>query len=123
MCGMGYDEVAGERYRRTLEAVRAELAHGPYVHRYSGMEAEEGAFVACSFWIAEALAQRGSVAEAERAMDAAIGLSNQLGLFSEEADPATGELLGNFPQALSHLALINAAASIKAASKGKPTEG
>ena len=119
MGGMGYDEVAGDRYGRTLEAVRLELAQGPYVHRYSGMEAEEGAFVACSFWIAEALAQQGAVAEAERAMDAAIRLSNQLGLFSEEADPATGELLGNFPQALSHLALINAAASIRDVSEGE----
>jgi GH15 family glucan-1,4-alpha-glucosidase len=55
-------------------------------------------------------------------MDAAIGLGNELGLFSEEADPATGELLGNFPQALSHLALINAAAIVKDASEEKPTD-
>jgi GH15 family glucan-1,4-alpha-glucosidase len=102
--------------------VRSELAHGAYVYRYSGMEQSEGAFVACSFWLAEALAREGTLDDAEKAMDAAIGLGNELGLFSEEAEPATGELLGNFPQALSHLALINAAAIIKDASEEKPTD-
>jgi GH15 family glucan-1,4-alpha-glucosidase len=119
---MGYAEVAGDRFGRTIGAVRSELARGPYVYRYSGMEQSEGAFVACSFWLAEALAREGTLDEAEEVMDAAIGLGNDLGLFSEEADPATGELLGNFPQALSHLALINAAAIIKDASEGKPTD-
>jgi len=116
---MGYAEVAGERFGQTVAAVRSELAHGPHVYRYSGMESNEGAFVACSFWIAEALARQGDLTEAEETMDAAIRLGNGLGLFSEEVDPATGELLGNFPQALSHLALINAAAIIKAASEGE----
>src|SRR5581483_7709989 len=61
---MGYDEVAGERFGATLDAVRAELMDGPCAYRYSGMQDEEGAFVACSFWIAEALARDGRIEEA-----------------------------------------------------------
>jgi GH15 family glucan-1,4-alpha-glucosidase len=106
---MGYHEVSSRRFQLTLEAVRRELMSGPYVHRYSGMENEEGAFVACSFWVVEAMGQAGDLDAACELMEQAIGMGNHLGLMSEEVDPATSELLGNFPQALSHLALINAA--------------
>jgi GH15 family glucan-1,4-alpha-glucosidase len=109
---MGYGDVAGDRFDRTLAAIRAELASGPHVYRYSGMESEEGAFVACSFWVAEGLARAGDVDAAGELMEDAIGIANHVGLMSEEVDPGTGELLGNFPQALSHLALINAATII-----------
>ena len=119
---MGYGEVAGERAERTLDAIRAELAHGPYVYRYSGMEAEEGAFVACSFWVVEGLARAGRIEDACELMDEAVDIANHLGLMSEEVDPATGELLGNFPQALSHLALINAASTIEAAQRDGDSE-
>jgi GH15 family glucan-1,4-alpha-glucosidase len=110
---MGYDEVAGERFGRTIDAVRSELVpRWPFVHRYSGMQSEEGAFVACTFWLVEALAHMGKADEAAELMEGALGIANHVGLLSEEVDPSTGELLGNFPQALSHLALINAAAAI-----------
>jgi GH15 family glucan-1,4-alpha-glucosidase len=109
---MGYGEVAGDRFDSTLAAIRRELASGPYVYRYSGMESQEGAFVACSFWVAEGLARSGKLDDACEAMEGAVGIANHVGLMSEEVDPGTGELLGNFPQALSHLALINAATII-----------
>ncbi len=114
---MGYASVAGERFQATLGAIGSELMSGPYTYRYSGMQGREGAFVACSFWIAESLARIGRLDEAGELMDAATGIGNGLGLLSEEADPATGELLGNYPQALSHLALINAAATIQEAAE------
>jgi GH15 family glucan-1,4-alpha-glucosidase len=120
---MGYGEVAGDRFDRTVAAIREELLSGPYVYRYSGMEQREGAFVACSFWVAEGLARTGDLDGACELMDSAIGIANDLGLMSEEVDPGTGELLGNFPQALSHLALINAATVIDAAQRGEEPPG
>ena len=99
----------GERLAGTVAAVQAELARGPLVYRYSGVEREEGAFVACSFWLVEALSHLGRNEEAEALMDEILGCANDVGLFSEQIDPATGALLGNTPQGLSHLTLINAA--------------
>ncbi len=117
---MGYADVAGERFDRTLATIRRELMTGPHVYRYSGMENEEGAFVACSFWVAEGLARSGDLDGACELMERAIGIANDVGLMSEEVDPGTGDLLGNFPQALSHLALINAATIIGVALEGEP---
>jgi GH15 family glucan-1,4-alpha-glucosidase len=107
-----------ERFSSVIDAIRNELdAGGGLLYRYSGQQGSEGAFVACSFWLVEALARAGRVPEARAAMEEAVGHVNDVGLLSEEIDPETGEFLGNFPQGLSHLALINAAAAIRNAER------
>jgi GH15 family glucan-1,4-alpha-glucosidase len=101
------------RLATTVDAVREELgAGGPLLYRYTGQRDHEGAFVACSFWLVEALAHLGRLKEAEEVLDGMLDHCNDLGLLSEEIDPGTGELLGNFPQALSHLSLIGAATAL-----------
>ena len=107
---IGYDR--GPRLSSTIDAVRDELARGPLVYRYSGMEGVEGAFVACSFWMVEALAYAGRRAEAEALMEQLVGLPNDVGLLAEEIDPGTGAFLGNFPLGLSHLAVVGAAVAL-----------
>ena len=116
---MGFLDVRGERFSAVIDAIRDELDAGSgLLYRYSGQEAEEGAFVACSFWLVEALARAGRVGEARETMEQVVAHANDVGLFSEEIDAETGAFLGNFPQGLSHLALINAAAAIRRAERG-----
>jgi GH15 family glucan-1,4-alpha-glucosidase len=112
---MGYRPPDATRLDATIDAVRAELARGPLLYRYrgaDGLPGQEGCFVACSFWLVEALARRGRLDEATAVMEELVPLANDLGLYSEEIDPDSGEFLGNFPQALVHLALINAATTL-----------
>ena len=106
----GFDR--GERLAGTLAAVQRELTRGPLVYRYTGMDKEEGAFLACTFWMVSALAVLDRRPEAEALMNEAVTLTNDLGLMAEQMDPDTREMLGNVPQGLSHLALVNAACSI-----------
>jgi GH15 family glucan-1,4-alpha-glucosidase len=104
-----------ERMLRTVDAVRAELEVNGLLLRYrapDGLEGAEGAFVACTFWLAECLARQGRTAAAAAAFARASATANDLGLFAEEVDPATGALLGNYPQALTHLSHIAAAVAL-----------
>ncbi len=114
----GFD--GAERLWSTLDAIRGELSHrpvlgrSPWLHRYSGAEREEGAFLACTFWLVEALASLGRLEEAAALMDEALAaLPGGVGVMSEMLDVGTGDLIGNLPQGLSHLALIHAAVQLR----------
>jgi alpha,alpha-trehalase len=76
------------------------------------MDGDEGSFLLCTFWLAEAQALAGDVAAARATFERAVRFVNDVGLLSEEIDPRTGELIGNFPQAFSHVGLVNAACAI-----------
>ncbi|KAB2972043.1 glycoside hydrolase family 15 protein [Streptomyces sp. SS1-1] len=103
----------------TIDAVRAELSHDGLLRRYStegrsvdGLPGGEGAFLACSFWLAEALHRAGRTKEARELFDHLVGLANDVGLLAEEYDPVAGHQLGNFPQAFSHIGLVNTALAL-----------
>ncbi|HYT30539.1 MAG TPA: glycoside hydrolase family 15 protein [Actinomycetota bacterium] len=106
-----------ERFVRTVDAIREDLDEGGLLVRYrraDGLRGREGVFLACSFWLAECLARQGRLAEAREVFDRVASTANDLGLFSEEYDPARGEMLGNFPQGLTHLSHIAAAVALAA---------
>ncbi len=108
------------RVRGTVDAVREELgAGGGLVRRYStdgltvdGLPGSEGAFLACSFWLADALRMTGRVKEARELFERLLALRNDVGLLAEEYDPARERQVGNFPQAFSHIALVNTALAL-----------
>jgi GH15 family glucan-1,4-alpha-glucosidase len=109
---VGFDD---ERMLRTTDAVREELDAEGFLYRYregDDLPGQEGAFVACSFWLAECYARQGRLAQAREAFDRAMGAASPLGLFSEQVDPASGELLGNYPQTLTHLSHVAAAVAL-----------
>jgi GH15 family glucan-1,4-alpha-glucosidase len=109
----GYLDPADERMAGTIEAIRRELAAGgALLYRYSGMGDQENAFLACSFWLVEALALGGQREDAGEVMDELVSLGNTVGLFSEEMEPESHAMRGNFPQALTHLSLIHAARAV-----------
>jgi GH15 family glucan-1,4-alpha-glucosidase len=110
----------------TVDAVQRELTRDGFVLRYPTEETEdglppgEGAFLACSFWLADALVLLGRVDEARAHFERLVGLCNDVGLLAEEYDPAARRLVGNFPQAFSHVALVNTAVNL--AGPGGPAE-
>ncbi|HET9101868.1 MAG TPA: glycoside hydrolase family 15 protein [Solirubrobacteraceae bacterium] len=116
MARFGYCDGQDPRLAGTIDAIAAELGAGPgLLYRYSGQQDQEGAFLACSCWLVEALVHAGRAPEAERWFNALVAHASDVGLLSEEIDPDSGELLGNLPQALTHLAVINAAITLDAA--------
>lgn len=102
----------GERISATIDALGAELGVGALMYRYSGVDKEEATFLACAFWRVSALSCVGRDDEASALMDELVAASNDVGLYSEMIDASDGSFLGNFPQGLSHLALVNAALTI-----------
>jgi GH15 family glucan-1,4-alpha-glucosidase len=116
----GFLPATDQRMRSTIEAIARELTDDGLVLRYrnekglnaDGLAGEEGAFVICSFWLVACLAEASEVERAERLFDRLTGYTNDLGLLAEEIDVASGEQLGNYPQAFSHVGLINAAYAI-----------
>jgi GH15 family glucan-1,4-alpha-glucosidase len=110
---MGWPQHAPDRFARTIDTVREQLDAGNgLLYRTSREQKEEGAFVACSFWLVSALARTGREDEAAELFEQLLEHRNDVGLLSEQIDPSSGESLGNFPQGLSHLTLINAACAV-----------
>jgi GH15 family glucan-1,4-alpha-glucosidase len=113
---LGFVEFADERMVRTARAVQETLDAGGFLRRYErddGLPGSEGAFLACSFWLAECHARQGALEQAREVFDRAIGAASPRGIFSEQIDPDSHELLGNYPQALTHLSHIAAAIAIE----------
>ncbi len=113
---MGFLPGSDPRLLATVDAIEQGLSNERgLVYRYrgdDGFDEPEGTFLLCTFWLAHALALTGQVDRARRTLDRAAGYATELGLFAEQVDPASGELLGNFPQAFSHLGLVNAAQAL-----------
>jgi GH15 family glucan-1,4-alpha-glucosidase len=108
--------------QKTIDIVRSELGNGCLVHRYladDGLEGGEGAFLLCSYWLLDSLTFCGRLDEAETVLNGLYEYSNDLGLWSEEVDAHSGEALGNFPQAFTHMAHITSALHLQAARNGR----
>jgi pentatricopeptide repeat protein len=120
---IGFIDAKDEKMRLTLDAIIKNLGIGEaLLYRYQindGQKGKEGAFLLCSFWLVACLAKAGRVEEALSAFKELLNYSNHLGLYTEEIDPATGEGLGNFPQAFSHMGLIMAACALDSALDAK----
>jgi len=126
MPAVGFLPPEDERIRSTVEAIEARLLSDGFVLRYDtaaskdGLPPGEGVFLACSFWLVDAYLMLGRADDAERLFNHLLSLRNDVGLLSEEYDPRGKRLVGNFPQAFSHLALVNSASNL--AHYRKPAE-
>jgi GH15 family glucan-1,4-alpha-glucosidase len=118
---LGYKEPSHPRMRATFERIQERLGRDGLLHRYEesydGLPSREGAFGICSFWAVDNLARRGEREAAERCFERVLFCANDVGLFAEEIDVETGAALGNFPQAFTHVGLINAAMAVAKAGK------
>ena len=117
---VGFIKATDPRKTATIRAIQADLSSPQgYVNRYrefdDGLSGKEGAFTICTFWLADNLILLGELEEARQLYEIAVGCANDLGLFSEEIEAEIGELLGNFPQAFSHMAVINTAVQLQRA--------
>jgi GH15 family glucan-1,4-alpha-glucosidase len=115
---LGIEPPSSPRVRGTIQAIRSELgAGGPLLYRYppgtDGLPGLEGAFLPCSFWLVQALATTGRTHEAAELFEQLLALASPVGLYGEEMDPSTRLHLGNYPQALTHAALIQAALALR----------
>ena len=116
---IAYDD---PRMLRTVDAIRDALDHDGLLKRYNSpdhLEGEEGAFLACSFWLAECLARQDRCDDAQAVFDRTCATANDLGLFAEQFDAGSGTLLGNFPQGLTHLSHISAALALQGRTAGR----
>lgn len=115
--GVDFVDYGDERMVRTTDAIRQELEEGGLLRRYAphddNLPGSEGVFLPCTFWLVECLARQGRAEEAHSVFERALHMGNDLGLFPEEYDTRSGEMLGNFPQALTHLSLISAAVTLE----------
>ena len=119
----GFLPATDERMRSTIERIAAELTEDGLVLRYrsaegpnaDGLAGKEGTFAICSFWLIRCLAMMGELERARALLERMLGYANDLGLLAEEIDTSTGELLGNFPQAFSHVGLIRASWDVDSA--------
>ncbi len=115
---VGFVAFDDERMLRTTDAVREELDANGFLYRYrqdDELPGKEGAFLACSFWLAQCYARQGRLAQAREVFDRTMGAASPLGLFSEQIDPNSGELLGNYPLTLTHLSHVAAAVALAGA--------
>ena len=120
--GVDFVRFDDERMVRTTEIIHKELSHEGLILRYrsvDGLHGQEGVFLACTFWLAECLARQGRRREALRAFKHAVAAGNDLGLFAEQYDPRGRQMLGNFPQGLTHLAHISAALALNSVRVGE----
>jgi len=115
--------VTDPRVVSTVKVLQEKLSNNGFLYRYVPEESEfhepEGVFIICTLWLVNVLAQMGRIDEAEALFSRVTETANDLGLFAEEFDPDTGEMLGNFPQALTHLSVINAALNLEGRPSGK----
>ena len=112
---VGFVDYLDERMIRTVDRIREELDEDGLLRRYrarDGLSGREGVFLACSFWLAECYARQNRVQEAREVFDRTVATANDLGLFAEEFDIGSKEMLGNFPLGLSHLSHIAAAVAL-----------